>query len=109
MDDTRTTTRSADYDVGRLLMVLVAVAILCIDVAGLIHAHGSGIALILQVIGDVLVIVFYAVLIWCYLRRAPAVATSRSITAHVAAIVATWLPFALPFLRGERPGPVLQT
>ncbi len=51
-----------------------------------------------------LVIVFYAVLLWCYLRRGPAVATSPSVTAHAAAIAATWLPFALPFLRGQPPG-----
>jgi protein-S-isoprenylcysteine O-methyltransferase Ste14 len=109
MDDRRTTAGSTDYDIGRLLMVLLAVAVLCVDVTGLLHDHGSGIAAALQAIGDVLVIVFYAVLIWCYLRRGPAVATSRSVTAHVAAVVATWLPFALPFLHGERAGPALQT
>jgi protein-S-isoprenylcysteine O-methyltransferase Ste14 len=111
MDGGRTTSGSTDYDIGRLLMVLLAVAVLCVDVTGLLHlhSHGSGIAAVLQAIGDVLVIVFYAVLIWCYLRRGPAVATSRSVTAHIAAIVATWLPFALPFLHGERAGPALQT
>jgi protein-S-isoprenylcysteine O-methyltransferase Ste14 len=59
---------------------------------------------VLRFVGDLLVITFYAVLISCYLRRGPAVATSPSVTAHVAAIAATWLPFALPFLHGQEAG-----
>ena len=58
----------------------------------------------LRLVGTVLVFAFYAVIIWCYLRRGPAVATSGSVTAHAAAVAATWLPFALPLLRGQPPG-----
>ena len=45
---------------------------------------------------------FYALAIWCYLRRGPAVATSGSITAHAAAVAATWLPFTLPCCAARR-------
>jgi protein-S-isoprenylcysteine O-methyltransferase Ste14 len=60
-------------------------------------------------LGAVLVCGFYALTIWCYLRRVPAVATSRSVTAHLAALAATWAPFALPLLHGESPGPAQLT
>jgi len=62
----------------------------------------------LRSVGTVLVVVFYLVLIWCYLRRGPATATSASRTAHAAAIIATWLPFTLPLLHGPPPGPARQ-
>ena len=91
-------------DTGKLLMVPVAATILAIDVMSLLRHRGPGADGAFRTAGDVLVIVFYAVLIWCYLRRGPAVATSRSTTAHAAALAATWLPFALPFLRGQPPG-----
>ena len=41
---------------------------------------------------------FYALTIWCYLRRGPAVATSGSVTAHAAAVAASLAPFAFPLL-----------
>jgi protein-S-isoprenylcysteine O-methyltransferase Ste14 len=41
-------------------------------------------------------------------KYGPAVATSDSATAHVAAIASTWLPFALPLLHAAPPGPVRQ-
>lgn len=41
---------------------------------------------------------FYALIVWAYLRRGPASATSRVRLALVAAPVATFLPFSLPFL-----------
>jgi protein-S-isoprenylcysteine O-methyltransferase Ste14 len=63
---------------------------------------------VLQSLGEVLLCAFYALVIWCYLRRGPAAATSGSVTAHAAAVVATWLPFALPLLRGAPPGTARQ-
>lgn len=87
-------------DVGRLIMVPVLAVILIADVVSLDHGGHSGTAWVLRSAGAVLVIAFYALLIWCYLRRGPAVATSRSLTAHAAAIAATWLPFVLPLLHG---------
>jgi protein-S-isoprenylcysteine O-methyltransferase Ste14 len=92
-------------DIGKLLMIPLAATILAIDVLSLMRHRGLGADGTLRSVGDVLVIVFYAVLIGCYLRRDPAVATTTSATAHVAAIAATWLPFALPFLHGQPAGP----
>jgi len=95
-------------DVGRIVMVSAAAVILLADVSALGHGGASGGAGALRLIGKVLVIAFYALTIWCYLRRDPAVATSSSVTAHAAAVVATWLPFVFPLLHGTPPGPARQ-
>jgi protein-S-isoprenylcysteine O-methyltransferase Ste14 len=87
-------------DVGRLIMVPAFAVLLAADVVSLDHGGHSGPAGVLRSVGTVLVMAFYAMVIWCYVRRRPAVATSRSVTAHGAAIAATWLPFMLPLLRG---------
>jgi protein-S-isoprenylcysteine O-methyltransferase Ste14 len=92
-------------DIGRLLMVPAAATILFIDASELGSHKAGGVTGALRVLGAVLVILFYAITIWCYLRRRPAIATSSSITAHAAAVAATWLPFALPLLHGTPPGP----
>jgi protein-S-isoprenylcysteine O-methyltransferase Ste14 len=103
--DVRPTPTHAATDTGKMVMVPLAALVLAIDILSLIYRRqGSGVAGLLGYVGEVLAIVFYAVLIWCYLRRNPAVATSTSATAHVAAVVATWLPFALPFLHGRPAG-----
>jgi protein-S-isoprenylcysteine O-methyltransferase Ste14 len=86
-------------------MVPAAAVILVLDVDSLAHRGEQG---PLQWLGAAGVCAFYALIIWCYLRRGPAVATSRSVTAHLAAIAATWVPFALPLLHGARPGAVQQ-
>jgi protein-S-isoprenylcysteine O-methyltransferase Ste14 len=96
-------------DVGRLLMVPASCGILFFDFAALIRESNAGLDGALRLIGSILVITFYAVVIWCYLRRGPARATSGSVSAHVVALAATWLPFALPLLRGTPPGRVGQT
>jgi protein-S-isoprenylcysteine O-methyltransferase Ste14 len=92
-------------DLGRLIMVPAFGVIIAADVVSLghgAHARGDG---GLRSVGTVLVLAFYALAIWCYLRRGPAVATSRSRTAHAAAISATWLPLAFPLLHGAAPTP----
>jgi len=92
-------------DVGRLIMVPAFGVIIAADIVSLGHgapARGGG---GLRTAGIVLVVAFYALSIWCYLRRGPAVATSRSVTAHGAAIAATWLPLALPLLHGAPSAP----
>lgn len=91
-------------DVGRVLMVPACAAMLFFDVAALIHRGAPGPAGLLRWLGAVLVCAFYVLLVWCYLRRRPALATSGSMTAHIAAIAATWAPFTLPLLRGTAPG-----
>jgi len=98
----------ARIDVGRIVMVPTACAILFIDAVSLAHGAGKSGADPLRLSGAALVLAFYLVLIWCYLRRGPATATSTSVTAHAAAIVATWLPFALPLLHGAPAGPARQ-
>jgi len=91
-------------DVGRILMVPASGLILVVDVADLDRGGATGAAAMLRPLGAVLVLAFYALVIWCYLRRGPAVATTCSVTAHAAAVTATWLPFTLPLVHGTSPG-----
>jgi protein-S-isoprenylcysteine O-methyltransferase Ste14 len=91
-------------DVGRLIMVPAFAVAIVADVFSLDHGAHSGGAGVLRSVGTVLMLAFYALASWCYLRRSPAVATSSSITAHAAAITATWLPFALPLHPGASLG-----
>ncbi len=86
-------------------MVPVAAVILLVDLSGVRLRGATGAEGALRLVSAALVVAFYAVAIWCYLRRGPAVATSRSVTAHVAAIIATWLPFAILLLHATQPGP----
>jgi protein-S-isoprenylcysteine O-methyltransferase Ste14 len=92
-------------DSGRLIMVPSAAGFLVFDGAALVHGGGGG---VLQWLTTALVCVFYALIIWCYLRRGPAIATGRSVTAHVAAVVAMLTPFVFPLLDGTPPGAVEQ-
>jgi protein-S-isoprenylcysteine O-methyltransferase Ste14 len=90
-------------DLGRLIMIPAAALLLVLDLSALAHRAG-GTASTLRWLGTVLVSAFYVLIIWCYLRRGPAVATSGSVTAHAAAVLATLIPFALPLLRAAPPG-----
>ncbi|MGB6453768.1 MAG: isoprenylcysteine carboxylmethyltransferase family protein [Streptosporangiaceae bacterium] len=92
-------------DVGRLIMVPAFAVVVAADVLSLDHGAHTGAAGGLRSAGIVLTIAFYALAIWCYLRRGPAAATSRSLTAHGAAIAATWLAFVLPLLHGAPSAP----
>jgi protein-S-isoprenylcysteine O-methyltransferase Ste14 len=85
-------------------MVPFAAGMLVFDLSRSSHHAAGGIAEALQWLGLASVCAFYALVIWSYLRRAPAVATCRSITAHVAAVVATFTPFAFPLLGASSPG-----
>jgi protein-S-isoprenylcysteine O-methyltransferase Ste14 len=91
---------AARPDFGRMLMVPGAVAILVFDVMALTRGNRGG---AVQWVGAALVCAFYALIIWCYLRRSRAVATSGSVTGYVAAVIATLLPLTLPLLRGAPP------
>ena len=93
-------------DLGRLIMVPLAAGFLVLDLFAL--TRGSGAAGALHWLGTALVCAFYTLIIWCYLRRGPAIATSRSVTAHAAALVAVLTPFAFPLLRGTPPGTAQQ-
>src|SRR5215831_4439754 len=90
-------------DFGRIVMVPGAAAMLMFDVMALTHGSRSGDGA-LRWAGAALVCAFYALIIWCYLRRGPAVATSGSVTGYAAAVTATLLPFTLPLVRGASPG-----
>ncbi len=92
------TTRRARVDTGRLIMVPTAALVLLIDVAQLVNRPGAGVIGALRLGGGILTTAFYALIIWCYLRRRPAVATSTSVTAHVAAVTGTLAPFVFPLL-----------
>ena len=92
-------------DIGRLVMVPAAAGFLLVDVLALTRRSGEG---ALRWPGALLTAAFYALIIWCYLRRGPALATTRSVTARVAAVVATWTPFVIPQLHGAPPGAVQQ-
>jgi protein-S-isoprenylcysteine O-methyltransferase Ste14 len=90
-------------DVGRLIMVPAFVGVIVADAFSLESGTHSEAAGVLPSIAIALALVFYALAICCYLRRGPAFATSRSVTAHSAAFAATWLPVALPLLHGAQP------
>jgi protein-S-isoprenylcysteine O-methyltransferase Ste14 len=91
-------------DFGRILMVPAAAVMLVFDVMALTHGGRVGGAATVRWAGAALVCAFYALIIWCYLRRGRAVATSGSVTGYAAAVTATLLPFALPLLHGTPPG-----
>lgn len=95
-------------DLGKVVMIPGAAVVLIFDLASLTHGGGSGVAGLLRWLGVALVCAFYALIIWSYLRRGPAVATSQSVTAHVAAVTATLTPFAIPLLRASSPGTARQ-
>jgi len=92
-------------DIGRTVMVPAAALVLLLD---LMTPAGRGGGSTLRWVGTLLTVAFYVLVIWCYLRRGPARATTSSVTARVAAVVATWLPFAIPLLHGAPPGAVWQ-
>lgn len=87
-------------DLGRVVMVPVSVTMFALDVAALTRTGSA-----LRWPGAVVAGAFYALIIWCYLRRGPAIATSGSVTGYAAAVVATVTPLTLPLLRGPAPGP----
>jgi protein-S-isoprenylcysteine O-methyltransferase Ste14 len=99
-------------DVGRLLMVPVSVLMLLVDarvqVSAAIAASATDPAGVLRALSAALVCAFYILIIWSYLRRGPAVATTKSITASAVAIAATFTPFAFPLLAGPQPGTTRQ-
>ncbi len=95
----------ARLDVGRLIMVPAFAAVLVADAVSLDRGAHSGVGGMLRSAGTVLVLAFYALAIWCYLRRVPAVATSGSVTAHGAALAGTWLPVVLPLFHGAPAAP----
>ncbi len=88
-------------------MVPLAFLLLLVNVLALrtTLAEGlDGLTAVATVATSVLTLSFYALVIAVYLRRSTAKATAPSRTVHVAAVVASWLPFTLPLLAGEPAG-----
>jgi protein-S-isoprenylcysteine O-methyltransferase Ste14 len=98
---TTVTRRGRRPDYGRLIMIPTAVGFVLVDGAALVTGSGTD---PLRWVSTGLVCGFYALIIWCYLQRGPASATSRSVTAHAAAVTAMLVPFVFPLLGATPPG-----
>lgn len=99
-DEDRTVAGSVDW--GRIVMVPVSVVLgglALVRLMGLLTADGDspGRIAVAAVTGS-LTAAFYVLILRAYLRRGAASATSRVPLALVAAPVATFLPFVLPFV-----------
>jgi protein-S-isoprenylcysteine O-methyltransferase Ste14 len=93
----------ARADLGRLIMIPGAAVMLTLDLSALRHgARGEGTGT-LRWLATGLVCAFYLLIIWCYLRRGKATATTGSRTARAAAVAATMMPFAFPLLSAAPP------
>jgi protein-S-isoprenylcysteine O-methyltransferase Ste14 len=95
------------FDIGRIIMVPAATTLLVFDVIALAHLAASGHGIV-RWPGALLTAAFYVLVIWYYLRRGPARATTNSVTARAVAVVATWAAFIIPLLHGAPPGQVQQ-
>jgi protein-S-isoprenylcysteine O-methyltransferase Ste14 len=102
---TAVTRQARRPDYGRLIMIPTALGFVVLDAAALVRDSGTD---PLHWASTGLVCAFYALIVWCYLRRGPASATSRSVTAHAAAVTAMLVPFAFPLLRTAQPGGIQQ-
>jgi protein-S-isoprenylcysteine O-methyltransferase Ste14 len=104
----RAVSASRRIDWGRVVMVPLSVVLGALALLRIVALLGDGTAggsafdLVTAVATGVLVTAFYAVLVYAYLRRGPAHATTKVTAALVAAPVATFLPFVLPFTGSGR-------
>ncbi len=87
-------------DLGRIVIIPAATIMLVLAMIGFTRHIGSDPVRWTSV---VLTFAFYGLIIWCYLRRGPAVATSGSVTGYVAAVAGTLLPFTIPMFSGAAP------
>lgn len=84
-------------DWGRIVMVPAAVIGGGLSVTRVAAVGGPG-GPPYEIASAVLTSFFYALIVWAYLRRAPARRSTTSWGAWLAAPTATFLPFGLPFL-----------
>jgi protein-S-isoprenylcysteine O-methyltransferase Ste14 len=101
-------TARRQLDVGRLVMVPFAMLLLALDVVVLTSHVGGGLHGVLRVLGTAGSCVFYLLMLWCYLRRGPAIASSSSVAVNTAAVAGNLVPLAVPLLHGPRPAAGLQ-
>ena len=96
-------------DIGRLFGVPIMTGLLVLNLTGLVGSARDGVDGSLTEAGallaGVLTAVLYCLFIAAFLRRSSAKATHPSPSAAVAAGVATWLPFAIPFIPHREPSP----
>ncbi len=97
-------------DLGRLAMVPLGTALLLLNLTALAQRVEDAASLtvdgVARLLATALTLAFYAVVIVLYLRRGPAKSTTKVLSARVAAVVATWLPFSLPLLASESSVPL---
>lgn len=93
----------ARADLGRLIMIPSAAILLTLDLIARRRGGRGGAADGLGWLATGLVCAFYLLIIWCYLRRGKAAATSGSRPARVAAVAATIMPFGFPLLGAAPP------
>ncbi len=88
-------------DFGRVAMVPVSIFFGSLAIARMVLALREG-ATTAAAVGTILAAgltgTFYCLIVWAYLRRGPAQATSRVTLALLAAPLATFLPFLLPYV-----------
>ncbi len=95
-----TTSLRTRLDLGRIVMIPAATVMLVLAMIAFTRNIGGD---PMRWPSAVLTCAFYGLIIWCYLRRGPAVATSRSVTGYVAAVAGTLLPFTIPMFSGAAP------
>lgn len=97
----------ARIDVGRLVGVPIMTGLLILNAVALSVSLRGGQSWttgdVASLAARVCCLAFYSVLVVAYLRRSRARASHPSKRAAAAALVATWLPFALPFLPASSP------
>ena len=95
---------AARVDRGRLVAVPLFALLLLVNLGALVTQartrHGA--AAVVAVLASTLTITFYLLVIGAYLRRGEASATTASLPARAAAVVATGLPMLLPFAAAGR-------
>jgi protein-S-isoprenylcysteine O-methyltransferase Ste14 len=93
--------RPARVDVGRLFVVPLFSLLFLANLAGLVRAAQASVgpaARVVSVVASLLMLAFYVLVIVAYLGRGRASATTASLPAKVAAVVATCVPMTLPLL-----------
>lgn len=106
--------RPGGLDLGRIVMVPAATAIILLDLRSLAGVLASGcpavrgcdpaLTALAKSVPIALACLFYALIGFGYLRRGPARATSGSLAGAAAAVAGTVTPLALPLLPGTPPG-----
>ena len=89
-------------DWGRVALVPLFTLLLTVNLLTIPHQLRArqGAAMLVALAVALLTVAFYLLVLWAYLRRGPASATTRSVRERTAAVVATALPLLLPIVAG---------